>query len=690
MKTSALRWIVAIFVTINLAALPGCKPRPPVGDVPDWAKNIASAGAKKGLQYLLGVAHLPSPDWIVNPAVGLIMGLIFKGGPSPGPTTEQVLAQIQGTLADIENKLDAIAGQLNKIETELAVDTSAIEKQVAIQGMDPYVNHINGLWAQYQALRHADGTWNTDPANLESLALAILDSNNGVFPQLQAMHDLITGENNVSGSTLVAVANASQTLVVSGGESTFDCYMLIENYFGSLLRAQTRGSTLMMEALKYREANTTLTSPLGLYPGTAVDFSIWYQKQIEDEVECFLQQTEALVTATAYPQQGFADFVPGADQIFWRADLIAAWLSTKHRQDSTAKADGQKFMIYRVIGGPSRVAAYGTGFDGGWGKTFRSIQFAASGWDTQYSVPNYVQTDHHACGNLRTGAWPYVEFAPPVGGYNGGVLKDAATISTGVYCADISRLGGGSVSQAYYLNDIPTHAAGTVQFAAVDSAGQTPPPGDNDSMLYGHILDVQHPPAQLMGKWILRLSHSDQNGLGNPLADWLNGSTSPGSQSVYMGVNAWPTWTRRYPYGGDDTGWVSGSFNHEYSLEGHYLWAGAGSPTLQLDWSGNLNWQVVYDGTPASHTCGLNLWMGSGTGHDTSSNLGYQNIGNGTDGLTGSCKLAMAPGTEFYMSFGPHMQLDWGNQELHGSDEWHHWQANYNFSLTGLTLTLPQ
>ena len=59
------------------------------------------------------------------------------------------------------------------------------------------------------------------------------------------------------------------------------------------------------------------------------------------------------MTGTANPQKGFGEFVPDADKIFHRADLIAAWLSTRHRLDPTKELDGQSFFVYRVIGGPA-------------------------------------------------------------------------------------------------------------------------------------------------------------------------------------------------------------------------------------------------------------------------------------------------------------------------------------------------
>jgi len=374
-------------------------------------------------------------------------------------------------------------------------------------------------------------------------------------------------------------------------------------------------------------------------------------------------------------------------------------MSSKHRLDPTTKADGQQFMVYRVLGGPDRVSKYGTSFVTG-ASTFRSIQFKATGEDAQYSVPQYTQTDHHGWSNLRSGTSPYVQFGAPMN-HNGGasqkgVLKDATQISTGVYCVAADKSGDHQVTQAYYLNDIPTYASATghyqpvttVHYQPVTSAGQAPQSGD-EQILYGYCFDVQHPPAMLMGAWDLRESHSDQNALQS-LGKVLNGATTPGNQQVYLSVNAWPTYIpdREEPGGG----WISGSFTEEYALEGHYYWAGTGSPPLRLDWGATFSWQVQNNGSPASRTCGLGVWLGGPSGHDdSSSRWGYQNVGfDAGSQLTGWCQTSMAPSQQFYISFGPHMQADWGGHGEMGYDDWHHWQAAYAASGIGLTLTLPQ
>lgn len=698
MKTSR-PFLVALLVIVTFlfvgVGCDGLGPNPPPDDgLPSWAVDLISSGEKKALKGLLTAAHLPAPDWLVNPVIGKIMGTLFAGGAAPGPSTDDMLRQMQSQLADIEKKLDAIMTQLGKIEDLLKVSTAEIESSILAGGLDPYIEDITSLWAQFQALHNPDdGTWVRDPVVLRSIAKATLNINEGLFKPMQALHDYFTGQ-RVHGSTLAAVADVATLKTQTGHSTIFASYMLMENYFGKILQMQTKGATLMVEALKLREVDPQLAAAEGLYPGTAVTFMNWHIKQVEDEVEWFLRQTEAFVAATAFPQKGFDDFVPDADTIFWRADLIAAWLSSKHRLDPNAPPDGQQFMVYRVIGGSDRVNRYGASFPSGWGQSFKSISYEDSGQtDPQNLVPIYQQVNNNAYDQLQPGVSPFVQFAASSSGQPGNTLLDASEIATGAYCVKADVSGTHWLTQPYYLADIPTHASATVAFARVDSAGHPVlttgsddrDPDEEEWMIFGYVLDVQHPPAQLMGTWKLRLSHSDQSSMQS-LKDYLDGGTTPGSQWVYLGVDAWPT----FKEGVSGDGHVIGSFDQEYALECHWNWVGSGSPTLQLNWTGDFVWEVRDNGYPQPNynACGLGLWLQGPAGQDASGMWTYFYTGNGADILSGANHVTMAPNTALSMSFGPHMEMMWHDQYLTRKDSMQKWNANYSFKLTDLMLTL--
>ncbi len=654
-----------------------------------WAEELASDGASLAVICLLKAAEVPVPEIIVDNLVGLIMGKLFEGGSTPDQEVLDGLKKIANTLAVIESKLQAIQTQLAELEEELKVDTAELDKEIRTQEMDQFITAINSLWDQYVALHKPDGTWITDNTVLSQLADDILNSLNGVFPQLVTIHDELTGEGSVSGSTMEAMQNYATTLVVDGGSARFSSYMMIENYFGAILRAQTRGATLMVEALRYSEANPTYSWKSETYPEDAKYFMQWYTKHIEDQVECFLRQTETFVTGTANPQKGFGEFVPDADKIFHRADLIAAWLSTRHRLDPTKELDGQSFFVYRVIGGPDRVDQYGMEFESSY-DLYTSSLYDQNGTDVQYDVPNYRRTDHHAYADLVAGNSPYVQFMHPLdqngGAKQKGAISDAKEIWTGKYlCAVSSYWEGKYLQEDYYLDDMPEHKNQWVYLQSVDSSGHTSKTGEK-RIFYGHLLDIQQPPALLMGDWDISHTHDSREGL-EQFSCWLDGEPTVGSQWVYLGVDAWPTAE------GDGMGgyYLSGWTHNENAFVGHYYWAGSGSPQLAAHYTVEIEWEVSHNGDPVKERdCGLYLWVEQGDDHGDKGDFPYHNVGSGTDTKPESASVSMAPNSPFYVSMGARMFLDWNDQHADSYDDWHHWGAHYKVEAKDLYFTLPQ
>lgn len=660
--------------------------RPPGGDN-DWAENLASDGASNGLEALLVAAPIPVPDFLVEDLVGLVMGKIFGGGPDPQQQILDSLNTINATLQTIETELAGIAGQLTKLEGALQVDTDELDKEIRTAEMDPYVNQIDTLWTVYRGLYNpATKKWDTNPADLQNLASDILDLGHGVYPQLVGIHNLLTGEGNVSGSTMDAMMNYATALVIVSNKDPFASYMMIENYFGSILQAQTHGATLMVEALKYREANPQLAAPEA-YPEGAEYFMSWYAVHVQDQVETFLQKTEQFVTKTAYPQQGFEAFVPEADKIFYRADLVAAWLSPWHRLDPIKPPNGQQFMVYRVIGGPDRVNQYGSGFTTGNNK-FTSILYAPNGTD-QYGLPDYQTASYHGYSDLRPGTSPYVQFMHPLDNNGGakqkGAISDATGIWTGKYVVEADSSDNHWFPQPYYLNDIPGHTIYEVHYQSVNSAGGAPATGD-DQILFGYVFEMQQPPAMLMGDWSVGMSHDSQSGL-DFLGHEYDGSSTPGSQYVHLFVNAWPTVTHdQYWY------YPRGSFQQEYAMVGHYYWGGSTCcPVLGTDYTASMAWNVQNNGSPADLESGTLLWVQRGDQANSYGDYDYHYVGSGTDaGIQGGVRVNMVPGEAFDVSLGAHMYGDWDSHNVGSNDDWHHWYANYTITLKELHFELPQ
>jgi len=239
------------------------------------------------LAALMVGAKVPLGETVGAITAGVIMALVSGGGGKSADETRKTLDEMKKLLTHIESELQDLRNQLTSLEQQLAISTSDIERTVLTSGMDPYVTHINQLWDQYLAIGRPDGTY--DGTHLASLSAAILDSNNGAFAQLVGIHDGLTGEGGVSGSTLHAVADNAAIHAASGSEEdVMSYYMVLEDYFGALTQAQTRGATLMTEALRYREATVGAPAQVGDYPGTAEYFMDGFSAHIGDQVEHYL------------------------------------------------------------------------------------------------------------------------------------------------------------------------------------------------------------------------------------------------------------------------------------------------------------------------------------------------------------------------------------------------------------------
>lgn len=658
--------------------------------IPDWAQGLASGGASWGLEALLDAAGLTLPDFLVDNVVGSIMGKLFQGGSSPDT---QMLNQIYSTLSAIQTELTAIANQLSDMEKELALDTSEINTTVQKAEMDPYVNQIDTLWESYQSLRSVDPithnvTWNSDPQTLQGLASDLLACSGGVYPQLVAIHNLLTQEGGVSTGTIDAMRSYAQSLVINGNADPFNSYMMIENYFGMILKEETMGATLMVEAMRYREANPQSAAP-GDCPANqnAAAFMAWYATNIEDQVEIFLNETEHFVTSTAYPKKGFENFVPEGTNIFYRADLVAAWLSSRHRLDPTKAPDGQQFLVYRVIGGPDRVSQYGLGFPSSWGTQYTSTLYNGTGNE------NYSQTANHSYSDLRPGTSPYVQFLHPLdqngGAKQKGALADATQIATGKYVTAPDSGGEHGYAVPYYLHDIPQHTTYWAEYQYVNSSGERPQTGDA-KILFGYVFEMQQPPAMLMGDWDLSLSHDSQSGLQS-LGHEYDGNPTPGSQYVHFFVDAWPT-VDRQSNGYSEWYNLSGNFQQEYAMVGHYYWGGSTCcPVIGTNYAADMAWNVQNDGSPAGRSCGTLLWVQRADQSNSYGDFDYHSVGSGTDhGIQGRVAVNMVPGEEFYVSLGAHMFADWDGQTVSSNNDWHHWYANYTITLDELHFDLPQ
>ena len=431
---------------------------------------LASKGASIAIAALLKGMNVPLSNLIAGKTSGIIMSLIFSGGDNPNADILNDLDEIKTTLTHIETELQDITDLLDDIKVQLQIDTKEIELSNLLATLNDYTGNIHAQWINYLNLRNTDGTWNTDKDDLDTLSVDILDGNNDMFNQLVHIHDGLTGEGSASDSVFRAMAEMLALKVNAGGDRLV-YYHLLESYFGSMLQAETRAATLMVEALRYRADSN---SELGTYLQTADVFMGQYINLINDQVEHFLNATEYFVTSTAHPTKGLADFVPDADTIFMRADLTAAFLSTLHQPDPDSDPNGQKMIVYRVIGSPIRVATYPDEFDAPNDTPFRRMLYDYVNQDS-YDIPTYGITSHHSWS-----ASPYVQFHPGVLHGNmtqAGVISDASEIWVGKYYTDdiySSVTHDVADKVTFYLRDFNEHVGADMEVRRLNSNGQDP------------------------------------------------------------------------------------------------------------------------------------------------------------------------------------------------------------------------
>ncbi len=695
MKTWMFRISILLALLISVVALPltSCGDDDDDDDNgvlggDDITHDLASAGATTALTALLEGAEIPFADLIGDETAGLIMSAIFGGGPDPDQEILDDLAEMKSLLLDIEAKLDNLAQQLSQIEKLMAIYTSDIEKTVIQQGLLPYTNQIQAYYENYTSLQNDTGTWITDDAVLHGLATDILDNSNGVFPQLVGIHNALTGESGLSDSVLRAIADTAGLKAYANGDQ-LNYYYVLENYFGSVLRYETWAATLMVEALRYREASG---HTIPGYTQDAPYFMKWYVAHIKDQVENFLEAVEYFVALSAYPHKSLTDFVPDSDTIFWRADLTAAWLSPLHRPDPTTEADGQELLVYRVVGSPERVKSYPDTFnDNYFAAPCKRMIYKPSG-QTEYFVPVYELTDTHTMNKLSES--PYVQFHPGnlFGTYiEAGTVSEATSILYSKYYSSVYNTSGELIDEAYtYRNDFLQRAVFPVKVGKYNPKGLVPEDGDK-SITYGHALDIQHPPALNKGHWYLQHTHDEKSkmqfvgyDLGGEPVDTINPSGAWTQTNNTINVNAWPS---RY-LDPDDYFHVLGGFREEYANVGSYYWAGDDSLILTANYDIDVVRTLISGATPGTRWWGSYIWLQCDNQHGVSFHANDYSSGGPVNYKSGLA-VGMVHDQLFYISLGSRAEADWQNSYC-DVDAWHHWEGNQHMYINDLYFTLSQ
>jgi hypothetical protein len=348
------RFVVALCVIVAMTAcLMACSddhssspPQPPEAALPITPGGLF-ASLLQGIVSGIGT-------WSAEEGLGWLLSL---AGVDQDKITEAMKQQMQ----EMNAKLDEIINQLQIIEDELLDILKAIQ-----MAQDAIINNnenlhiaddLNVITNQYANLQYFTVDVMGTPegkAQAQQMATDILSAS--AYDIDQKLYNIYAGVMGTDPGIAEGAMSAWTTTLIDkvGTEDLLNLYLSLEYYFGSLISTQSKGLSLMVEALHHRDNPISADTVLpGDYPGTAKEyleqkFTPW----MEDETEEFLRCVDRLVVAgldlrTDATSQ-VAMLSDDVQQIYFRADFLAAQVSSRHPFG----------LVIRVTGEPDSVQAY--------------------------------------------------------------------------------------------------------------------------------------------------------------------------------------------------------------------------------------------------------------------------------------------------------------------------------------------
>ena len=337
-----------------------------------------SGGSNTSDQEGVSIAGSGFASWVIKEigsgiiayVTGDSMGwlLSFVGGNN----TDQAFVDAVGQM---NQKLDMVITELGEIEEALAgliiqinIDTDEIkniEQQFNIA--DPQ-NIINNTYDNMKGVFTADkiGTSAGKTASKDTADDILSTSGSNIDQQMYDVHAGIMGATpGVGDGAMDAFTNV--LVDHTGDGQLLNRYKALETYFNRLVTVQTKGLSLVVEALHARDSQQVARGmPPVDYEGTAKQwmdnkFTPW----MEDEVEEFLRCTARLVIAECDLRTdagAVVSFLPGdAEEIFKRADFIAAQIApARHPFGAVVRLIGEPDTIKSLIADYKVMANRGT------------------------------------------------------------------------------------------------------------------------------------------------------------------------------------------------------------------------------------------------------------------------------------------------------------------------------------------
>jgi hypothetical protein len=293
-------------------------------------------------------------SWSAEKALGWLLSLA-------GVDKNNITQEMENQMAAMNKKLNEIISELQVIEGELIDILKAIKMST-----DAIINNNEALHIaddldvitnQYANLKYFTkdvmGT-KEGKAQAQQMADDILSASG--YDIDQKLYNIYAGVMGIDPGINEGALSAWTTTLIDkvGTESLLQLYLSLEYYFGSLMSTQSKGLSLMVEALHHRDDPVTSDEMTpNDYPGTAKEylddkFTPWMQAEAEEFLRCVDRLVVAgldLRTDASTQVQMISDDVKN---IYFRADYLAAQVSSR-----------QPFgLTVRLVGEPDSIQAY--------------------------------------------------------------------------------------------------------------------------------------------------------------------------------------------------------------------------------------------------------------------------------------------------------------------------------------------
>lgn len=435
-------------------------------------------------------------SWSTEQALGWLLSL---AGVDQDKITDEMKQQMQ----EMNEKLNEIISQLQIIEGELLDILKAIQMaEDAIINNNENLNiadDLNTITNQYANMTYftvdvmgtAEGK-----AQAGQMADDILSGSG--YDIDQRLYNIYAGIMGIDPGVNEGAMSAWTTTLIDkvGNEDLLNLYLSLEYYFGSLISTQSKGLSLMVEALHHRDDPITAGGVYpNDYPGTAKQyleekFTPW----MEDETEEFLRCVDRLVVAgldlrtdATTPVTMVSDDIR---QIYFRADFLAAQVSSRHSFGLEARVIGEPDSIQAYVKNNVLVAANGN--------SMTIVPVGVKGHEEDVRLTGVEHWMYWPDGyTLEYMQWNWGQYELSSIKYEGFISFNSATnVAMVKFSLPEAQLGNYDV-MLYATHETPFRDG---QVALYDKDGQKVDQAVMNAHLYGSaVVTIRHGPTWAMG-----------------------------------------------------------------------------------------------------------------------------------------------------------------------------------------------